>query len=429
MNGKPLYQRAIALIETNRYADAEKMLRQGLAQDPQDAFGLTLLAICQLNLDKKTDALATVEQAVALAPDDPFVLTTHGRVLFHNNQSAKARSAIEAALQINPTNANAYGILAQIEYHEQRWEAALQNTEMGLEHDPEDQILINLRAMALVKLNRTAEAGATIDYALHNNPEDSFSHSNKGWVQIEQGRYDDAAASFKEALRLDPNNEHAREGLKEAIKGKNWLYRGVLRYFLFMSKLSGANQWLVVLGLWFGSRLLRSVAETNSALQPFIAPLLIAYLVFVFATWIGRPLSDLVLRLHPVGKFALSDDEKLFSNLVGICLALGIGTLVFGYTATADKTFGNDLNVLGIALFAMLIPIGGASATKAGSMARKVLVLYTLLMFAAGPLNQAYVAFVGKWPFSGTLLIVYSLGIFLYGWVANVLISWAARRF
>lgn len=424
----PLFERALLLIETNRYADAEQMLMQGLGQNPQDPYGLTLLAICRLNLDKNKEALTASGQALALAPDDPFVLTTHGRTLLVNNRIDDARRTLQGALQIDPTYPDAYSVLAQIDYHERRWEMALFNAEKGLEHDPENQTLINLRAMALVKLNRSAEASETVDYALYNNPEDSFSHSNKGWVKIEQGRYDEAVDAFLQALRFNPNNGHAREGLKEAIKGKNWLYRGVLRYFLFMGKLSERNQWLVIIGLYIGIRFLRVVAAENEGLRPFIAPILILYMVFVFATWIGQPLSNLILRLHPVGKFALTDDEKRFSNITGIFLASGLLSLAGSYAISEMETTSANLLILGLTLIGMLIPIGGVSGTPEKTQSRKWLGIYAIAMFVCGPLVQFFVTLRGG-EISGGLLTIFGVGIFLYGWVANFVMTREARRY
>lgn len=428
MNQNPLFERAYVLIETNRYAEAEQMLMQGLGNDPQDAFALTLLAICRLNLDKKADALTATQQALAIAPDNPFVLTTYGRALLVNNRIEDARRALQSALQTDPTYADAYSVLSQINYHERNWELALQSAERGLEHDPENQTLINLRAMALVKLNRSSEAAETVDYALHNNPEDSFSHSNKGWVKIEQGKYDEAVDAFREALRFNPNNEHAREGLKEAIKGKNWLYRGVLRYFLFMGKLSERNQWLVIIGLYLGVRFLRVLARENDALMPFVAPILVAYMVFVFATWIGQPLSNLVLRLHPVGKFALTDDEKRFSNIVGVFLATGLAVLAGSYIQADDADLAANLTILSLTLLAMLIPVGGVSGTPEGSTSRKWLGIYAIAMFICGPLVQLFVTVKGGEAMS-TLLGIFGLGVFLYGWVANFVFTREARRY
>ena len=428
MDNQHLISRALVLIETRRYADAEQMLIKGLIENPQDADALAILALCRINLDKYAEALTPAQQAVAIAPDNPFALTTLGRALFFNNKPKEAREYLHGALQMDPTFSDAYMVLSQLEFHERNWEMALYNAERGLENDPEDQSLINLRAMALVKLNRSDEAAETVDYALYNDPEDGYSHSNKGWVNLEQGKYNEAVASFKEALRLDPNNEHAREGLKEAIRGKNWLYRVLLKYFLFMGRLSERNQWVVIIGLYVGMRFLRAISESNPSLQPFIAPLLVAYLVFALATWIGKPLSNLFLRLHPVGKFALTDYEKTISNITGVMFFSGVCAMVAGWMES-NEVHSFNLSILGTTLFGMLVPIGGLSYGRDGKPERTWLWLFAGLMFLIGPLQIAYAIFVHPLPMTETLLLAFAIGIFLYSWVVNAFLNWAYSRF
>jgi len=99
----------------------------------------------------------------------------------------------------------------------------------------------------LVKLNRKQEAADTMDYALHRAPQSSYSHANKGWVSIEKGAYEEAITHFKEALRLNATNAYAKAGLREGIKAKNFLYRGVLKYFLWLGKLQAKYRWAFVI--------------------------------------------------------------------------------------------------------------------------------------------------------------------------------------
>jgi len=424
----PLIDRALILIETNRYAEAMQTLGQLLSQNPQDAVALGLLAICRLNNNQKKEALEPARQAVGLAPDNPFLLTVLARTLLYNNQAQEARLVLSSALEKDPTFSNAYALMAQLEYNESHWEAALLQAEQGLEFDPEDETLINMRAMALVKLNRTKEAAETVEYALYTNPENAYSHSNKGWVQIEQGKYEAAVASFKEALRFDPQNEHARDGLKEAIKGKNWLYRGLLRYFLFMGKLSERNQWVVIIGIYVVIRLLRNLSATNEALRPFIAPIIILYMIFAFATWIGKPLSDLALRLHPLGKLALNDDEKRSSNLVALSLILAMIALTGSFMVT-EKLLSGNLNILAITFFAMMIPLGGLSASRPDSQSRQWLTWTALAMLLCGPINQLATTCGMALPVGELLLSIFAIGIFAYSWIVNYILSKESRRY
>ena len=116
--------------------------------------------------------------------------------------------------------------------------------------------------MALVRLGRKSEAVDTVNYALERDPESGFSHANQGWNCLHQNNPKQALDHFREALRLDPELEYAREGMVEALKARNPVYRAMLSYFLWMGRLSDRYQWGIVIGIYFGSRVLLNFART-----------------------------------------------------------------------------------------------------------------------------------------------------------------------
>lgn len=419
-----LLKQAELLLETNRPAEAEKKIRQALAESPEHPGALSSLAWCLIQQNKYADALQPAQQAVAQEPDHPYYLFILGYAYLFNNQTAKARETVQSALQLAPDTAGLYHLMAQLEFHERRWDLALYNIEKGLELEPDNEALVNLRTMVLVKLNRTAEAGDTVDSALHKNPENAYSHANKGWVAVEKGNYAEAQKSFLEALRIDPTNEHAQEGLKESIKAKNPLYRVVLRYFLWMNKLSEGNQWLVIIGAYVGFRLVRYVSANNPGLEPYLTPLIIVYIIFVYSSWIAGPISNLILRLHPLGKHALSDDEKQGSFLTGLCLAAA--ALVMG----AGFLLANaELILTGTVLFVLLIPVGGMYSTRPGGKARKQLAWYAGVLAFAGLGMPLLGALLNNEGLGSLGLGIFGIGALAYGWVANYLIMRDGKRF
>ena len=417
-------ERAGVLLETNRADQAEDFIRQALAEEPDNPRALAELARCLMQQEKYADALAPAQQAVAQEPDHPYYLYLLGHAYMFNNQADKAREMARSALQLAPDSADLYRLLAQLEFQESRWELALFNAEKGLEFEPDHEGLANLRTMALVKLNRTAEARDTVDSTLYKNPENPAAHANKGWVEIERGNYAEAQKSFLEALRINPNNEHAREGLKESIKAKNLLYRVVLRYFLWMSKLSEGRQWLVIIGAYVAFRLVRTVAKSNPEWQPFLMPLIVVYLFFVYSSWVAQPISNLILRIHPLGKHALTGDEKNGSTLAGLCLAAGLLCLLAGYFGSLEA-----LVLGGGILVALLIPVGGMYSAQAGGSARRWLGIYAAVLAVAGLGGVALSALSADDTLSLMGLGVFGIGMLAYGWVANYVLMRDARRY
>lgn len=413
-------EKAKLLLEKGRNAEAKQSAQKAISENPENFMGFLILAASEINLDEYKNALEHAKEAVRLQPDYSFSYLILGRALFYNKKLREAQEAIRTGLSIEPYESDFYQLKSQIAFYEEHWEMALKEAEAGLEIEPESIGLLNLRTRALVKLNRQDQASETIDFALHNSPENSYSHANKGWVEVEQDKYDSAVGSFKEALRLDPTNEYARSGLKEAIKGKNILYRGVLKYFLWMNKLTEEYRWGVVIGAYVLYRVLGNVAESVPSLRALIYPLMALYILFVFSSWIGKPVANFFLRFHPLGKFALDDDEKLASNLVGIVLLCAIALLLTGWFLPTLYPYG-DLTFLGMLTLAMLIPIGGTFTVPAESKSRKNLGMITVGLAICIVLGF----FFSLTPF----YMIFGLGIFGFQWIANYLITKEAKEF
>jgi tetratricopeptide (TPR) repeat protein len=410
-------ERGRFLLEQHRLAEAEREFKQALAQDPQDAIALMLLAEVCIQSNRYAEALQYSQQAVRLEPEISNLYFTLSRAYLYNKQTQKAREAVREGQRLNPLDANLFLVAAHIAYYEDKWQEALEETEKGLVFDSENVQLINMRAQALIKLNRRAEAGETIDYALQNDPEDAYSHANKGWILIEKGKYKEAVESFREALRLSPDNDFARNGLKEAIKAQNPVYALILRYFLWSAKLSQQGQWYFIIGTYVVYRLILGLSRAYPALQPFLFPFIAAYIIFAFSSWIAKPISNLFLRLHPMGRHALTADEVKGSNFAG---ALAVGSLM---SLILFFVTNNDLfNYLFIIIGVMLIPVSGAFNTEPGSKARRMLSRYAMVLAVIG-LIPIFI------PDAMFLLLVFGLGIFAYGWVANYAMMKDAKNF
>lgn len=411
------FERGRLLLSQNRFQEAEKELKQALNQQPNNPYAMALLAECYIETSRYPEALQLAQTAVGIEPEIPFLYYSLARAYFFNKQMNKSREAIRGGLQLRPNDADFFLLGANIEYYEEKWQAALDLTEKGLELDPESVSLVNMRAQCLVKLNRQEEAAATLDYALNKAPENSYAHANKGWVAIENDNYKEAVTHFKEALRLNPTNEYAKSGLKESIKAQNILYRYILKYFLWMNKMNERGRWLFIIGIYVLYRILIGLAESNPSLAPLLYPLIIAYIIFAFSSWIAVPVSNLFLRFHPLGKFALDEDEILGSNIVGILGASAIALLLGFYFTKMEL-----LLYLGAYFGIMLIPVGGLFGVNATGKARRYLVYYTLILAALG----ALAVFI---PQMSMAAILFLLGIFGYGWVANYLMQKDSKEF
>lgn len=420
MNESRQLQRALVLQQQGRHELAEKELRQHLVQEPHDGFAQSLLAISLLEQERLDEAEQTARAAIGNSPDLALAHYGLARVLSSRQREREALAAINEAIRLEPSDADYYGMRAAIEFEGQRWQDALHAAEAGLHFDAEHSTCNNLRAMALVKLGRKSEAGATIERTLARDPGNAFSHANKGWTLLEQGQRKEAMNHFHESLRLDPNNEWARAGLVEGLKAGNPAYAVMLKYFLWMQKLSDRARWGLIVGGYVANRMVAGVARGNPDLAPWLLPIRILYVVFVIFTWLAYPIFNLMLFLHPVGRFALDENQRAQASWVGICLGLAVVSL--GAWAVTGPNADYLIPALVFGLLA--IPTAAVFGCSKG-WPRLAMLCITIVLALAGITAVTLLSFLHppkKSPAATMAMLsftIFLLGTFVSQWVAN----------
>jgi tetratricopeptide (TPR) repeat protein len=245
---------------------AERELGQLLSTDPRHALAHALMAQAMLGQLRLNDAEYAAREAISSAPDEAFAHYAMSAVLRERRRFAEAVAAIQQAIALDPYSPNQFALLAQLRVDQREFSAALV----------------------------AYYAAAVVQGALDKDPENAVTHANQGWTLLHRNDPKQALEHFREALRLDPTNDWARAGIVEAMKARNPIYRVILAYFLWMSRLSGQVQTAIVLGGWFGQRVLRQAAQSNPALQPYVLPIILAYALFVFV--LGVAASEAIRR-------------------------------------------------------------------------------------------------------------------------------------
>ena len=425
-------QRGLLLLGQGRHELAAEQFGRHLATEPNDAHAHSLLGLCLSQMERFGDATQHAEEAVRLAPDFPFAHYALAYVMADRNRFKEALTAINEAIRQDPYDADYFALLARIHLAESRHQPALDAAEQGLQVDAENVTCQNLRAMALKNLGRHMDAAQQLEGALARNPENAVTHANKGWALLEKNKPDEALKHFQEALRIDPTLEWAREGIVTALKARYKIYGVMLKYFLWMSKLSGRQQWFVVLGVYFGSRMLGGLAAARPDLAPYIFPVRIVIFAFAIMTWLADPLFNLALRCNRYGRLALSEDQRKSSTLVGLCIGLALGCVVGAIFSKEPILWLGAAG--GIGLLAMPISIIYRVHLP---WQRRVMALYSVVMTLAlatgifglwlgetpaGKVREPYAAI------GGLGLVVYLAGLIGCPWVSNILLMWRSRR-
>ena len=375
----PHFQRAYLLYEQRRYELAEKEIGQALVSQPNDARSLALLALCLLEQQKYTEATQRAQEAVGNAPDESFSHHTLARVWYERNYLDEAEQETQAALAIDPHVPGYYVTQGLIHYRRSKWPLALAAAEAALALDPDNAGAVNLRAEALRKLGRKDAARDHLHEQLARDPDDPYTHASLGWSYLEKGNRDKAMEHFREALRLDPELDYAREGVVETLKSKSRFYRGVLKYFFWISRFSPGVQFGLMIGLLIGYRFLVGLLSGSPELAPLLWTVIIGYALFVLTTWFARPLSNLLLMLHPFGKLALSRDDRWSARWVGGALAVALVTIGCCVAWDDDRAFPIALHICSAALTVM------CTFTTNWPWPRRAMLIYmvVILIFAA----------------------------------------------
>ena len=298
-----------------------------LADAPDDVRARTLLAHACVALDRFDDATGHISHAIRVAPDDPTTWYAAAHVFLARHRLDRAEQAISECIRLEPRNPDAHALAGSIEAQRKNWSAALAAADEGLRLNPAHENCVNIRALALTRLGREGEAARTLRGQLSRTPENALTHANQGWTDLHRGEYDQALEHFREALRLEPGHEWARLGIIEALKARHWLYRPVLRYFLWMESLQPRVQFAILIGGWLLYQGARKLADGDSPLRPLFLVFMAAYLTFALSTWFAAPLANGLLCLNRFGRMALKPWEKTGAAVV--CSLLAVGVLSF----------------------------------------------------------------------------------------------------
>lgn len=329
------------LLQVGRAKEAAEAFRQALSAEPHNAHAHAMLALALQQCKDEDGALAEAREAVRLDPGQSFSHYVLAFMLLVTGKLDQAERSANEALRIDPNVPEFHRLVAMVWMARRKWAEALSAVDRGLAIDPEHTDCLNLRSQVLMQMGRRAEARGVASAALASDPDDAHSHANAGWAALHNSKTKEALSHFKESLRLDPGNDWAKAGLAEALKARNPLYRLLLGFMLWMIRLDPRVRIGVIIGGFVLYQLGSAYAKNNPDAAPFVWPLLIAYIVFAWMTWLGVPLADLVLRLSPYGRHALSDRQRLVSNVLGglmLAALLAVGLFILTSAGTLGPT-------------------------------------------------------------------------------------------
>ncbi len=309
--------RAILLYGQGRHEMAEEELGRALAASPNDYEVRSWLSLCLAEQGKLPEALHNAQVAVGLCPDDSLPHFAMAKALALKGRLKQAEASAHEAIRLDPYDGECFTMLASIQFAADRWDDALESTTHALRIDPEDTAAVGIRANCLRRLGRSEQAGSELAEALSVDPEDAGTHTELGWCCLQENDRARAIEHFQEALRIDPQEDEARVGILETLSAANPVYRTCLRGFFWLQTFHARHQTWLMLGICVAIWSIMRIASRVVMLRPVAVPIILGCLLFWMLLLFGRQLSHLTLRFHPLGRLALTSEERLASTWIG----------------------------------------------------------------------------------------------------------------
>ncbi|MEV7530171.1 tetratricopeptide repeat protein [Streptomyces hydrogenans] len=193
--------RAEALYDAGRYEQAGELAARHLADDPEDADALTLLARCQHRAGNHAAALTAVEQALRAEPELLMAHLMRTQILLGLKRYGDAEAAAHRTVELAPQFWGSHYALGT---------ALAETAEAGRGRDP-------VRTAAAYEAARTAVA---------LGPEEDAAHFLVGLTAQRRGDHATARRAYETTLRLNPQSSEAHNNLSLLKLRRRWLRRG-----------------------------------------------------------------------------------------------------------------------------------------------------------------------------------------------------------
>lgn len=350
MQSNSLHQ-AIVLRDRHRLQEAEALILTYLASEPDDPNAHYELAITRMQMEKREkDALESINNAIGQAPDYSLFQSIKSLILGSLKKHSDALKVAELAISLDSGSALAWVAKSRALGGKDKWKDAEQAVRKALEIEPDDEDANNLLSLYLRLQGKTQEADRYTDIQLSQDAENPIALANRGWTKIHQGKHQEAEELFLSALRIKPDEEYAREGLRESYKTRNPLYRLYLKWAFFMQRFEGSSQVFIIIGMVIAMKLGR---QFLNQIHPGLAiALTVTYMLFIFWVWLASGLGHFLLLIDNKARLSLRKREIWDGILVGGSFCSGITLMLLGIIPPLTI-----LTYLGISLIVASLPL------------------------------------------------------------------------
>lgn len=277
-------EQAFYFIERRRLRDAQRVLKEGLAQFPQDPDLLFHSAQVEWLGDDARAAENTVRQMLVLAPEHAPARQLLAALLVERHEYADAELLLIGLIRDHPEHADFYGRYARLMLRTLHLEKAEQLASEGLRYDPE-----NAECLLAIALCETARSGARPNAALTRllgaHPESLSTVHALVVALVEAGRVDEAHRIAQGAMRADPANENLVSLVRELRIQNHWSMKP-----LWPLQRWG---WGASAAMWVGAMVMVRLLDRSA--PQVVTPFVFFWLGYAIYSWVWPPLLRRIL--------------------------------------------------------------------------------------------------------------------------------------
>jgi predicted O-linked N-acetylglucosamine transferase (SPINDLY family) len=213
-----------------RLAEAERIYRQVLAHQPDNAEALHLLGVLSAQVGKSEAAVELIRRAISLNPDLADAHYNLGKALTGIGQLDQAIASYQQAIRLKPDNAVAYNNLGIALKDTGQFEKAVASYREAIRLKPDYPEARSNLGNALEGMGRLDEAIASYRYSIGLKPDFAEAHNNLGNALRNMGQLEAAVAMHRLAIRLNPGLAEAQMNLGIALASLGQLDEAIACY-------------------------------------------------------------------------------------------------------------------------------------------------------------------------------------------------------
>jgi protein O-GlcNAc transferase len=206
--------RARAAARKAQWADADRLYREVVAQQPDQLEALEALGVVALAQRQPERAVAWLDRARRGAPRNARLLALLGRAQRQSGASAEAIETQQKALALDARQAYIWVELGLAQFEARSYEAAVNSCLRALELEPEAAAPWHLASQAFGALGKLSEALRSARQALLKDPWYGEAHLNQGSLLERSGVPGAALVSFFVAAALPETSAAATRELE-----------------------------------------------------------------------------------------------------------------------------------------------------------------------------------------------------------------------